>query len=267
MTDRPVICSFWHGPFGWLEQLSVRSFLRNGHPVHVYGYEPIDGLPEGAEFRDLGELLPREKMFYYKGKGTVGVFSDLVRMTLLRHQRGIWADCDVYSVRPIPQPRDYLMAYERPGSVNNAVLRMPADAPILDDLLGVFATKGRPLLEPHLPLGRRLEVAARRLLGDAVPPEHMQFGATGPFALTHFVKARGLVAKVQPEPVFYPIPYESIPALMRPGSSVDAAIAPNTLGVHLWRSQLTDRGRAGLPPPAPGSALAELCRREGLGTA
>ncbi len=43
-------------------------------------------------------------MFYYKGKGTVGVFSDLVRMTLLRNQRGIWADCDVYSVRPIPQP-------------------------------------------------------------------------------------------------------------------------------------------------------------------
>jgi hypothetical protein len=66
--------------------------------------------------------------------------------------------------------------------------------------------------------------------------------------------------------VLYPIPYEGIPALMQPGSSVDALIAPDTLAVHLWRSQLTRRGRADLPPPEPGSALAELCRREGIAT-
>jgi hypothetical protein len=63
------------------------------------------------------------------------------------------------------------------------------------------------------------------------------------------------------------VPYEGIPALMQTGSSLDAAIASETLGIHLWRSQLTDRGRAGLPPPAQGSALAALCAVEGLDAA
>lgn len=266
MTDRPTICSFWHGPFGWLEQLSVRSFLRHGHAVHIYGYEPIDGLPDGAVFRDLGDLIPRERMFYYKGKGTVGVFSDLVRMTLLRHRRGIWADCDIYCVAPLPAAPDYLMAYERRGSVNGAVLHIPHDAPLLDDLLGIFADGERPLMEPHLPLGRRLEVAVRRLAGAKVPAEYMQYGATGPFALTHYVKKHGLLDRVLPSDVFYPIPYEGIPALMRAGSTVDDALTERTLGVHLWSSQLTRRGREAMPVPEPGSALAQLCEREGVVT-
>jgi hypothetical protein len=64
--------------------------------------------------------------------------------------------------------------------------------------------------------------------------------------------------------VFYPVPYEGIPALMQPGSRLEDAITERTLAVHLWRSQLTQRGRADMPPPAPGSALALLCEREGI---
>lgn len=258
----PTIVSFWHGPMSWLERLSVASFRRQGHAVEIYTYGPIDGFPAGAIRRDAAEILPSDQLVFYKGKGTPGVFSDRFRLCLLQQSRGLYSDLDVYCVRPFAGLPAYVMGYERPDSVNNAVLGMPAEAPLLDDLLSVFDTNRRPLLEPHMPLGRRLEVAARRLLGAAVPPEHMQFGATGPFALTHFVKARGLLGKVQPEAVFYPIPYEGIPALMQPGSSIDGAVKPETLAVHIWRSQLTDRGRAGLPPPAPGSALAELCLRE-----
>ncbi|UXN74146.1 hypothetical protein N8D56_02350 [Devosia sp. A8/3-2] len=165
-------------------------------------------------------------------------------------------------MRPIEGPPDYLMAYERPGSVNGAVLHIPADAPLLDDLLAIFTDTKRPLLEPHLPPFRRSEVAAQRLMGEKIAPEDMQYGATGPFALTHYVRQRGLQHLVRPSSVLYPIPYEGIPALMQPGSSIDAAIGSDTLAVHIWRSQLTRRGRADMPPPAPGSALAELCARE-----
>jgi len=214
--------------------------------------------------RDAAEVLPRERLVFYKGRGTPGVFSDLFRLTGLRQRRGVYADLDVYCIRPIAGPPDYLMAYERPGSVNGAVLHIPADAPLLDDLLTIFAPGPRPLFEPHLPPFRRIEVAARRLLGQPVAPEFMQYGATGPMALTHYVRQRGLTAQVLPSAVFYPIPYEGIPALMTPGTSIDPAIRPETLAVHLWRSQLTRRGRADMPPPNPGSAMAELCRREGV---
>ncbi|KFL24824.1 hypothetical protein JP74_22900, partial [Devosia sp. 17-2-E-8] len=90
------------------------------------------------------------------------------------------------------------------------------------------------------------------------------YGATGPFALTHFVRARGLTEFVQPTDVFYPVPYEGIPGLMLAGSTIDTAVTERTLAVHIWRSQLTDRGRAGIAIPEKGSALAQLCEREGI---
>ena len=263
MTDLPTIVSFWHGPMSWLEALSIASFRRAGHRVEVYSYDSME-LPEGAVARDAAEILPRDKLVFYKGKGTPGVFSDYFRMSLLRAGRGVWADLDVYCVRPIEGPPDYLVGYEREGSINGAVLHIPADAPLLDDLLAIFTDTQRPLFEPHLPPMRRWEVAVRRLAGQTIAPEDMQYGATGPFALTYYMRQRGLEHLVQPRTVFYPLAYEDIPALMQPGSSIDYAIRPETLGVHIWRSQLTRRGRAGMPLPAPGSALAILCAREGI---
>ncbi|SEP71982.1 hypothetical protein SAMN05428969_0606 [Devosia sp. YR412] len=266
MSELPTIFSFWHGPMSWLEALSIASFQRQGHRVEVYSYDPISGLPAGAIARDAAEVLPRDRLMFYKGRGTPGVFSDLFRLTGLRQSRGVYADLDVYCVRPIPGEMDYLMAYERPGSVNGAVLYLRPDAPLLADLLSIFDSGPRPLLEPHLPIFRRLEVAARRLMGQNVTPEFMQYGATGPMALTHYVARRGLSAKVLPSSALYPIRYESIPTLLQLGSSVDPAITPDTLAIHLWRSQLTNRGRADMPPPPPGSAMAELCAREGIAT-
>lgn len=263
MTLPPII-SFWHGPLSWLEILCIASFVRHGHRVLVYSYDTIENLPDGAEWRDASEVLPRERLVFYKGKGTPGVFSDHFRYAVLRSGLGIYADLDIYCVRPIAEPPDYLFAWERPGSINGAVLHLPADAPVLTDLLSIFEVEKRPLFEPHLPLLRRLEVAIRRLVGDRVTPEHMQYGATGPMALTHFVAQHGLLDTVRPAATFYPVPYEGIPALMKAGSSLEAAIRPETLGIHLWRSQLTDRGRAGLPLPEAGSALAALCAAEGL---
>lgn len=260
----PPIVSFWHGPMSWLERLSITSFRRRGHPVTVYSYEPIATLPAGAQWRDAGQVLPREKLVFYKGKGTPGVFSDHFRYAALAAGLGVYADLDVYCLRPIEGPPDYLMAWERPGSVNGAVLHIPAGTPLLEHLLAIFTEQRRPLFEPHLPPLRRYEVAIRRLFGDRVSAEHMQYGATGPMALTHYVTRLGLAGRVLPAASFYPVPYEGIPGLMRSGSSLEGAIRPETRAIHLWRSQLTDRGRATMPLPEPGSALATLCAAEGL---
>lgn len=260
----PTIVSFWHGPISWLERLSIHSFLRHGHRVEIYAYEPLDGLPSGAVLEDATRILPRDQLTFYKGKGTPGVFSDRFRLCLLQQGKGLYSDLDVYCLRPFADLPEHVMGFENANSVNNAVLRIPAGSPLLEDLLGIFTSDRPRLLEPHLPVGRRLEVALRRLFGDAVKPEHMQFGATGPFALTHYLQRRDMLQLAQPAPVFYPIPYEGIPALMQPGSSIESSITPQTLAVHIWRSQLTRRGRAEMPAPAPGSALHQLCLRDGI---
>jgi hypothetical protein len=263
MALLPIV-SFWHGSLSWLEVLSIRSYLRQGHAVTVYAYEPLSNLPEGAECKDASDILPRASLSFYKGHGTPAVFSDRFRLELLRRNLGIYSDLDVYCVRPVVPSGPYLMAWERPGSVNNAVLLMPASAALLDDLLGIFETDKRRMILPFLPPMRRMEVALRRLLGDPLPPENMQFGATGPMPLTYFVRQHGLEDQVLDAASFYPIAYEAIPKLREPGSRIDDAISPATFGIHLWRSQLTDRGRAGLKLPHPDSALAQLCDAQGL---
>ena len=260
----PTIVTFWHGPMSWLELLCASSFVRQGHPVEIYAFEPIAGLPEGVVWRDAVEILPQDKLVFYKGRGTPGVFSDYFRMSLLKARRGIWADLDVYCLKPIANPPDYLMGYEREGSVNGAVLLLPADSELLDRLLGIFTETRRRLLEPHLPVGRRLEVAARRLLGQKVPPEYMQYGATGPFALTHYARVLGLSGEVQAREVFYPVRYEQIPRLMQAGSRLEEFVTDATLAVHIWRSQITNRGRMGMPAPEADSALAVVCEEMGV---
>jgi hypothetical protein len=259
----PVV-SFWHGPMTWLERLCFASFVRQGHPVHLYSYNPIVGLPEGVELRDAAELIPRDRLIFYKGSGTPGIFADFFRVVLQRERRGIWVDADVYCVRPIVDPPEYLFGWEQSGSVNSAVLLLPPDSPLLDDLLTIFERGPRPIWEPYLPLLRRLEVAARRLAGDRVAPEYMQYGATGPMALTYYIKKRGLIDRVQPREVFYPVPYRGIPALMQPGSTFNGLVSSRTIAVHLWRSQLTERGQVEIELPALGSALFDLCVKDGV---
>jgi hypothetical protein len=248
----------------WLENLSIISFRRRGHPVAVYSYAPMLDLPLGAEWRDAATILPLDQLVFYKGRGTPAVFSDRFRLELLRRGLGIYADLDIYCIKPFRRPRRVLMAFENARSINNAVLFIDADEPLLGDLLGVFETKHRALWLPFLTPLRRVEVAVRRALGEPLAIENMQFGASGPMPLTYYVRQRGLAQEVLPPETFYPVPYEAIPGLMQPGSSVSTHLRPDTLGIHLWRSQLTDRGRAGMPLPPPGSAMAELCAREGL---
>jgi hypothetical protein len=266
-SDLPVIVSFWHGSLSWLERLCLGSFVRHGHPVDLYAFDEIADLPPGVRLRDAAELVPRERLVFYKGNGTPGVFSDLFRMTLLKAGRGVWADADVYCVRPLRDPPPYLFAWERKGSINGAVLNIPPDSALLDDLLSIFETTKRPLLERHLVPWHRVTVAARRMLGMSVPPEYMRYGSTGPAALTYHVRKRMLLDHVQPADVFYPLPYERIPVLIKRPGRIEDYITDRTIGVHLWRSQFTRRGRAGMPLPLSGSALATLCAREGVAVA
>ena len=72
MSSLPVIFSFWHGPMSWLEALSIASFSRQGHRVEVYSYDAIPGLPAEAVARDAAEVLPRERLMFYKGRGWPG---------------------------------------------------------------------------------------------------------------------------------------------------------------------------------------------------
>lgn len=258
MSGLPIICSFWHGELSWLERLCIASFLEKGHAFALYTYEDI-ALPAGAERRDAAEVIPRERMFFYKRDRTPAVFADLFRLELMRRAAGIWADCDVLCVRPLEGLPDHVFGIEEGTRVNNAVFRCPADSELLARLFEVFAEGAVP---PGMPWWRRAEVALRRAMGAPLPVHEMQFGATGPWPLNHWVDRLGLGRFKQPRTVFYPLPYGTANRLLEAGSSLD--VPGETLAVHLWHSALTGRGAQTMPAPAPGSFFARECERLGV---
>lgn len=271
MAKLPTIVSFWHGPLSWLERLCIASFVRQGHAFHLYTYDDVQGLPKGAKRRDAEAIIPRDQMFFYKGKHTPAVFADLFRLKLMQQGAGIWADCDIYALKPFVDLGDYVFGYEiapsakqKTGSVNNAVFSCPSDSALLDSLLAIFGPDSHTMAMPWLPPLRRAERTLRRLWGQKLAPSDIQFGATGPFPLTYFINHYGLQQHIQPVGVFYPVPYTSIPSLMQPGSIIDSFATSETLGVHIWRSQLTNRGRTGIATPPQGSAMALLCEQDGI---
>lgn len=269
MVALPIIISFWHGPLSWLERLCISSFVRHGHAFHLYTYDAVAGLPEGAVRVDAAKIMPQSEMFFYKNSHTPAVFADLFRLKLMEQQKGLWADCDVYCLRPFNGLGDYVFGYERApgqnqGSINNAIFGCPAESDLLRDLLSIFDPENADKATKMLPPLRRFEVKIRALFGQKANIANMQFGATGPFALTHFVVQHQLQAHAKPVEAFYPIAYEKIPELMQPGSDIADYTTAASYAVHLWRSQLTRRGRADLPTPKNGSALEKLCQQDGI---
>jgi hypothetical protein len=104
-------------------------------------------------------------------------------------------------------------------------------------------------------------VVLRRALGEELPVHHMQFGATGPVPLNHYIKTLGLRRYVQPKDVFYPIDYGTADRLLKAGSRIEDLITAETLGVHIWNSALTARASGRLAEPEPLSFLDVELRR------
>ncbi len=269
MTALPPICSFWHGDLGWLGRLAIASFLEHGHSFALYAYDDVGPVPAGCELRDAATILPRERMFFYKGNRTPAVFADLFRLCLMEAGAGIWVDCDVYCVRPYAGLGEYVFGIEDEHSrwhygqavVNNAVFRCPAGSPLLERLLSTFEPGAIPA---GMPIRRALEVRLRRLLGQKLPVEDMQFGATGPWPLNHYLRRLGLFGLAQPRTVFYPIGYDAARKLLAPGVGLGDIVRPETLSIHLWHSALTDRGTGRLSAPAGGSFFAKEIERLGV---
>lgn len=264
----PPVCSFWHGPLTYLARLCLASFVEKGHTVRLYAYEPLDGVPPGVTLLDAADILPRDRMFFYKSTRTPAVFADLFRLELMARRLGIWVDADVYCIRPFADLPEYVFGYENhphwrngfQAQINQAVFACPP-GPLLDRLLDVFETDAIP---PGLPWWRTWEVRIRRALGEELPVHHMQFGATGPMPLNHYVKVLGLAAYVQAKDVFYPLDYGEADYLLAAGSSIESSVTPQTLAVHIWNSALTGRHGRALRTPEPGSFFDRELTRLGL---
>ena len=128
-----VVSSLWIGELSPLERLCIHSFVRHGHPFHLYVYGNVGSVPPGVTLREAGEILPPSMLFQNNlggGKGSYAGFSDLFRFKLLLDRGGWWVDTDVYCHRPFRFSAAYVLgAEDKP--VATGVIKAPVGSELM----------------------------------------------------------------------------------------------------------------------------------------
>ncbi len=108
-----IIQGMWIGPeLSIMEQLSIASFLLNGHEYHLYVYDKPQNIPPGTVIKDANEVLASAKVFQYKQNQSYAGFANFFRYKLLFERGGWWADTDTICVKRFDFPEEYVFATE-----------------------------------------------------------------------------------------------------------------------------------------------------------
>lgn len=211
-----------------LERLSITSHLQNGHPVHLFSYEPIPNLPPGTTCEDARAILPESAIFTNpssEGYGGLSMFSNFFRYQLLLQRGGIWSDCDSVCIKPLTFASDmeYFFATERLPDQNNAPPGIRVNCCVFK------APPGSAVV------ARALEIAQATDLMTA------PWASAGPRALHQAVTELGLTRFVLTPEAINPIAWWQIQTLVSGFTMLPA----NTHAVHfyneIWRRNFFDK--------------------------
>lgn len=208
--------TFWRGPLNPIAYSCLASFPAVGTKLVVYSYDHRLDLPAGVEQEDARRICPDPSLldrYRVGGKPSVAMFADMFRYLLVRDTGCCWVDADLVCLRR-PDFSGEAIVYGRQAEargkalINNAVLRLPADHPLLSDLI------------------RHAEAAV---------DTDQSWGAIGPFLLTGLAEKHGVDHLARDEAEFYPIDADNFwrPLLPAFSRAVAAATRQATF-LHLW---------------------------------
>lgn len=248
----PALATLWIGEaLGRLERACLRSVVRQGHPLTLYCYSEPRGVPEGVRLRDAAAVLPESAVIRHRS-GSVSLFSNRFRYELQRQALGIWIDTDAYLLAPLPGDRPHLFGRYEPALIASGILGLPADSPMVADLLEPFEERTVPAW-----LNRRDRLRAwwrLRRTGSTSLPD-MPWGTAGPHAVTAVARRHGLDGHALDPEVLYPTHWREARWVIDPAIALEDVTTPRTVSVHLYNEMI----KAFKEQPAPpGSFLARL---------
>jgi hypothetical protein len=200
-----------------MQQMSLASFAAHGHPVHLYAYQDLRGVPAPVVLKDAEEILPPSEVFFYRrgfGRGSPSAFSNVFRYKLLFERGGWWADTDFVCLKTLEFNTEHVMGFERVREgglrVGSALLRTPA---------------GSELAERCWRLSREVD------------RERVRWGEIGPNLVNSVARQMELTKSVYPPETFYPVNYWEMPRFI--SGPVDC---PDSYCAHLWQEEWRAHG-------------------------
>lgn len=229
-----VIKTLWHGtPLSIFEELSLLSFVRQGHVVELYSYDEV-AVPAGVQLKDANKIMRETEVFAYANgpaKGSFAAFSNLFRFKMLAQEGGIWSDVDVLCLRPffdLPAAAIGQVCRFTSGYLNTAIIKAPAGNKVVTAVYEKLAEEG-----VNITLGASSELltqTARRFPDDC---------------------------ELLPVDTFYPLTWNEVSLLVDP-EQFDKCIAKlrDSYAIHWWNTAITFG--LGMPKdklPSPGSFM------------
>ncbi len=259
-TQLPEIVTLWvEGGLSYIERLCLMSMLAQGHEVTLYTYHEVKNVPKKVRIADASHILPESRMLRHKNTGSYALGSDIFRYESQRLGLGTWLDLDVYCLKPLSFASEYLYGWEDEEKINGAVLRIPSNSELLEDLLGLCYSK--PVIAPWWLRRKKLKQYARYLIGTDHHIEDIRWGDLGPTALTYYSIKHDVARLAKDRTVFYPVHYSQADMLFNPHVDVEAIIGKNTITIHLWNERVGSHKQS---PPPEGSFIDAACKKHGI---
>jgi len=209
-----VIQGLWIGKsLSLMEQLSIKSFLAHGHEYHLYVYQKVKNIPQGAVIENANEILPEQMIFKYRDKqheGGLSGFSNLFRYKLLLEKGGFGVDLDVVCLKNWDFDDPYVFATERdyqkkPDTICAGILKAPRASDFIKECY---------------------ESAS------SMDTKTLCFRQNGMFLLHSLILKYGFKNYTVPPEVFCPIDHWEWKKFI--DRSFDFQIPEKTYGMHLW---------------------------------
>jgi len=213
-----VIQGLWVGnELSVMEQLSIASFLRNGHEYHLYVYEDVKNIPSGTTIKDGNEILPESRIFQYKQQASYAGFSNFFRYKLVLERGGWWVDTDTICLKPFDFEAEYVFSSE--FAMGEEFINS-----------GIFKA----------PIGSEVMAYAWRIC-ESKDPERIVWGETGPRLMATAVRECLLERYAQSPEVFCPISYADWHRVLEPDA--DLKLTDRSYAIHLWNERWRAAGQ------------------------
>jgi len=207
-NNNRIIQGLWIGSaLSVMEQLSIASFLRNGHEYHLYTYNGLANIPAGTVIKDANEILPAAAIFQYKDRPSYAGFANYFRYKLLLERGGWWVDMDVVCLRPFDFSEEHVFSSELNAGqeiVTSGIIKAPVGS---------------------------IAMAQAWAICQAKNPRKLVWGETGPRLMSEVVRKYGLDKYRKPYYIFCPI--SDWHKVLEP---YVAAIPEAAYAIHLWNS-------------------------------
>jgi len=106
-----TVSTMWHGRrLSPLARLTLKAWLDHGHPVQLFAFRDLTGVPEGVVVEDAAAIAAAPR----PGED-VRLYSDRWRFHFLAEHGGTWIDADCPAVRPLPELGSEAMFFPETG--------------------------------------------------------------------------------------------------------------------------------------------------------